>query len=43
MGLGAGLLLSDRMGREKRRRVGWSLFSVGAATTLPLVAYVRQQ
>ena len=43
MGFGAGLLVSNRMDRKKRTKVGWVLFGVGAATTVPLAAYVRQQ
>jgi hypothetical protein len=40
MGLGAGLLLSERVPRRKRGRVGWTLFGIGAASTVPLAAMV---
>ena len=43
MGLGAGLLLSRKLERDDRERIGWALFGVGAATTVPLVAHVRHQ
>lgn len=37
LGAGVGLLLADRMSPEQRRAVGWSLVTVGALTTVPLV------
>jgi hypothetical protein len=37
LGAGLALLLGDRLGREQRRAVGWTLFLVGAATTIPIV------
>jgi hypothetical protein len=36
IGFGAGLLLSDRLGRDRRRPVGWTLLAVGVASTIPL-------
>ena len=42
LGLGVGLLLSDRLRRGKRRKVGLTLVAVGALTTLPAVIFVRQ-
>jgi hypothetical protein len=36
-GAGAGLLLAERVPREVRRAVGWTLLAVGAATTIPIV------
>ncbi|HJQ32744.1 MAG TPA: hypothetical protein VJ866_11210 [Pyrinomonadaceae bacterium] len=36
LGAGVALLLADRLGREQRRAVGWTLFLVGAATTIPI-------
>jgi hypothetical protein len=36
LGLGLGLLLAGRMSDEQRRAVGWSLFLVGAISTIPL-------
>ena len=40
LGVGLGLLLSDRLGREQRRAAGLSLFLVGALSTLPLALNV---
>jgi hypothetical protein len=36
LGAGVALLLSDRLTPERRRAVGWTLFLVGAASTIPL-------
>jgi hypothetical protein len=38
LGAGIGLLLADRLNDDQRRAVGWTLFAVGAVTTIPLVA-----
>jgi hypothetical protein len=40
LGAGIGLLLSERIDRKPRRAVGWTLLTVGALTTLPLIAGV---
>jgi hypothetical protein len=40
LGAGIALLLADRLGREQRRAVGWTLFLVGAISTIPLAADV---
>lgn len=40
LGAGAGLLLSEKLGPEKRRAVGWTLLLVGVVTTFPLVINV---
>ncbi len=40
LGAGAGLLLADKLGGEKRRAVGWTLLLVGIVTTLPLAINV---
>jgi hypothetical protein len=40
LGIGLGLLLSDRLSREQRRAVGLTLFLVGAVTTIPLALNV---
>jgi hypothetical protein len=40
LGMGAGLLLSKRVPRRKREKLGWALLGVGAATTIPLAAKV---
>jgi uncharacterized membrane protein len=36
LGAGLGLLLADRLSANERRAVGWTLFLVGALTTVPL-------
>jgi hypothetical protein len=36
LGAGLGLLLADCCSREQRRAVGWTLFLIGAVTTIPL-------
>ena len=36
IGFGAGLLLSERLGRKPRRVFGLSLLSVGLASTIPI-------
>lgn len=35
LGLGIGLLLSERISRPRRRAIGWSLVGLGAVTTIP--------
>jgi uncharacterized membrane protein len=40
LGGGLGLLLADRLRPEQRRAVGWTLFLVGALTTIPLALEV---
>ena len=40
LGAGLGLLLADRLNPDERRAVGWTLFMVGALTTIPLAAEV---
>jgi hypothetical protein len=37
LGGGGALLLADRLTREQRKAVGWTLFLVGAITTIPLL------
>jgi len=39
-GAGLALLLGERLQPEQRRAVGWTLLSVGIATTVPLLAQV---
>ncbi len=36
LGAGAALLLADRLDEDQRRAVGWTLFLVGAVSTIPL-------
>src|SRR5436309_12079437 len=40
LGAGLGLLLADRLAADQRRAVGWTLFLVGALTTVPLALEV---
>ena len=40
LGIGIGLLLSDRFNRDQRRAAGLALVAVGAATTIPLAISV---
>src|SRR5262249_4848491 len=36
LGAGLGLLLADRLAADQRRAIGWTLFLVGAVSTVPL-------
>ena len=36
-GVGAGLLLADRLREDERKKIGWTLFLVGAISTITLV------
>jgi hypothetical protein len=36
LGAGLGLLLANRLSEDQRRGAGWTLFLVGALTTVPL-------
>lgn len=40
LGIGIGLLLSNRLSVQERRGAGWALFLVGALTTIPLMVEV---
>jgi len=40
LGVGIGLLLADKLHRERRRDIGWTLLAVGALSTIPIVANV---
>ena len=40
LGAGIGLLLAERLSAEQRKAVGWTLLTVGAVTTVPLVLNV---
>lgn len=35
-GVGIGLLLADIVKEDKRKKIGWKLFLVGAISTIPL-------
>jgi len=36
LGGGVALLVADRLTKDQRKAVGWTLFLVGAITTIPL-------
>ena len=40
IGLGAGLLLGDKLKPERRKVLGWSLFLSGLASTIPIAIHV---
>lgn len=40
LGAGAGLLLADKLSAEQRKAVGWTLFLIGAVSTIPLAVDV---
>ena len=40
LGAGVALLLADKLGRSQRRAIGWTLFLVGAVSTIPLAMNV---
>jgi hypothetical protein len=40
LGAGIALLLGDKLDPKERRAVGWTLFLVGVATTIPLALVV---
>jgi hypothetical protein len=42
LGVGLGLLMSDRIPRSRRRRVGTALVALGAATTVPALLALRE-
>ena len=37
LGIGVGLLISDRLNEDQRKAAGWALFGVGLLTTIPIV------
>ena len=37
LGVGIGLLLSDRLNKDQRKAAGWALLAVGIVTTIPIV------
>ena len=37
LGVGVGLLLSDRLNDDQRRAAGWAILGVGVLTTIPIV------
>jgi hypothetical protein len=40
LGIGLGLLMSDRLSRDARKGAGWALVAVGALSTIPIVAEI---
>lgn len=40
LGAGIALLLADKLDRNRRRAVGWTLFLIGAISTVPLALKV---
>jgi hypothetical protein len=40
LGAGAALILGDKLTKEQKKAVGWTLFLVGVVTTLPILANV---
>ena len=40
LGAGLALLIADRLNTDARRAVGWTLFLVGALSTIPLAANI---
>ena len=45
LGGGVALLLADKLTKDQRKAVGWTLFMVGAITTIPLgiLAFARRR
>ena len=37
LGVGVGLLISDRLNEDQRKAAGWALVAVGVLTTIPIV------
>jgi hypothetical protein len=37
LGAGAALLLAEKLPKEKKKIVGWTLFLIGVVSTVPLV------
>jgi len=40
LGAGAGLLLADKLNKDQRKAIGWTLLIVGALSTIPLAMEV---
>jgi len=38
LGVGLGLLISERLRPRRRRTIGWTLFLIGVASTIPIAA-----
>ena len=40
LGIGIGLLASQKLNKDQRRSIGWTLLAVGALSTIPIAANV---
>jgi hypothetical protein len=40
LGAGIGLLLADKINEDRRKAIGWTLFIIGALSTIPLAIEV---
>lgn len=40
LGAGVGLLLADKLNKDQRKAIGWTLLIVGAVSTIPLAIEV---
>jgi len=40
LGAGVGLLLADKLNKDQRKAIGWTLLIVGAVSTVPLAIEV---
>jgi hypothetical protein len=43
LGAGIGLLLADKVNEDQRKAVGWTLFVMGAISTIPLALDVLRK
>jgi hypothetical protein len=43
IGAGVGLLVSERLPRDRRRAIGAALFAIGAASTVPAILEVLRE
>jgi hypothetical protein len=43
LGAGVALLLADKLPPDRKKKVGWTLFLIGALTTIPLVMDVAHK
>ena len=37
LGIGLGLLISDRLNKDQRKAAGWALLGFGVVTTIPIM------
>jgi hypothetical protein len=40
IGFGAGLLLANKFNRDRRKKLGWTLFLSGLASTVPIAMHL---